>query len=270
MSGSISSNQSDLTYAVPTGLAAVMLAGVVTVLWRMTAAPVPAMPVQQAMAPETAAPTLAMVQPARPAHLAYRIAASTPRTQPQIASRVAPIPAASPAAPIAAPAPSVQPAPSPAKLARIVTPAAAAPVHPAVARVPAPVTTPQAAPQTVAKPLPVARPAPTPAVTTRLAASTAPVQHIVVRKGETLWQIAATHYGNGAAYQAIFQANRSRLTSASMIRPGQVLVLPVLSAQGGSMTGGSMTAGPATHLAAGATHHIPPGHTHPTYRTGST
>ena len=258
MSGSISSNQSDLTYAVPTGLAAVMLAGVVTVLWRMTTAPVPAMPVQQAMAPETAAPAVAMVQPARPAHLAYRIAASTPRTQPQIASRVAPIPAASPAAPI--PAPRVQPAPSSAKLARIVTPAAAAPVHPAVARVPAPVTAPQAAPQTVAKPLPIARPAPTPAVSTRLAASTAPLQHIVVRKGETLWQIAATHYGNGAAYQAIFQANRSRLTSAAMIRPGQVLVLPVLSAQGGSMT----------HLAAGATHHIPPGHTHPTYRTGST
>ena len=270
MSGSISSNQSDLTYAVPTGLAAVMLAGVVTVLWRMTAASVPAMPVQQAMAPETAAPTVAMVAPARPAHSVYRIAAATPRTP--VAFRIAPAPAAAavpapasavaPAAPIAAPSPRVQPAPSPAKLARIVTPAATAPALQIVARAPAPVAAPQAAPQIGAKPLPIVRPAPAPTVTTRLAASTAPVQRVVVRKGETLWQIAAAHYGNGAAYQAIFQANRASLTSAALIRPGQVLVLPVLSAQGASSQGASLAGGSTTHLAAG--------HNRPAYRTGST
>lgn len=220
MSGSVSTNHSDLSYAVPTGLAAVMLAGVVTVLWRMTSAPAPMPPMQAAIAPEASPAPVAQVQPARPAHPAYRIAATARPAQ------IAPKPAPKPVI-VARIVPPLTPAVS----AAPATPAAA-PVQPAAARMPATET--GATPQPAAIPVPKAAPKPTPAPArlARLAAQRIVVQRIVVRPGETLWRIAQAQYGNGAFYKAIFHANRGQLVSASLIRVGQVLVLPVLSAQG--------------------------------------
>ncbi len=49
--------------------------------------------------------------------------------------------------------------------------------------------------------------------------------HTVV-KGDTLWKISEKAYGNGARYQAIFEANRPMLSDPDKIYPGQVLRIP--------------------------------------------
>ena len=47
-----------------------------------------------------------------------------------------------------------------------------------------------------------------------------------VAKGDSLWKIAAEHYGNGSKYPAIFEANKPMLTHPDKIYPGQVLRIP--------------------------------------------
>lgn len=49
-----------------------------------------------------------------------------------------------------------------------------------------------------------------------------------VVKGDTLWAISKKHYGNGAKYTVIFEANRPMLTHPDKIYPGQVLRIPDL------------------------------------------
>lgn len=49
--------------------------------------------------------------------------------------------------------------------------------------------------------------------------------HIVV-EGDTLWKIAEAHYGNGARYEEIFEANKPMLKHPDKIYPGQRLRLP--------------------------------------------
>lgn len=49
-----------------------------------------------------------------------------------------------------------------------------------------------------------------------------------VVKGDTLWKIAASQYGNGSKYPAIFEANKPMLTDPDKIYPGQNLRIPVL------------------------------------------
>ena len=47
-----------------------------------------------------------------------------------------------------------------------------------------------------------------------------------VEKGDTLWGISKKHYGNGAHYNEIFEANRPMLSDPDKIYPGQVLRIP--------------------------------------------
>jgi nucleoid-associated protein YgaU len=49
---------------------------------------------------------------------------------------------------------------------------------------------------------------------------------IVVRSGDTLWQIAERHYGNGAKYTQIFQNNRKQIRDPNWIYPSQRFELP--------------------------------------------
>jgi nucleoid-associated protein YgaU len=47
-----------------------------------------------------------------------------------------------------------------------------------------------------------------------------------VKKGDTLWKIAAEMYDNGARYPEVFEANKPMLKDADEIFPGQVLRIP--------------------------------------------
>ncbi len=47
-----------------------------------------------------------------------------------------------------------------------------------------------------------------------------------VQPGDTLWKIAETHYGSGAKYTEIFDANRDLLDDPNKIYPGQELKIP--------------------------------------------
>jgi nucleoid-associated protein YgaU len=48
--------------------------------------------------------------------------------------------------------------------------------------------------------------------------------HVV--RGDTLWNIARAHYGEGLRYTAIFNANKEQIRDPNLIYPGQVFALP--------------------------------------------
>ena len=47
-----------------------------------------------------------------------------------------------------------------------------------------------------------------------------------VKKGDSLWAIAAKYYGKGSEYAKIVQANPDKISNPNAIYPGQVLMLP--------------------------------------------
>jgi len=49
-----------------------------------------------------------------------------------------------------------------------------------------------------------------------------------VKKGDSLWKIAAKHYDNGSKYPVIFEANKPMLSDPDKIYPGQMLRIPSL------------------------------------------
>jgi len=51
-------------------------------------------------------------------------------------------------------------------------------------------------------------------------------QVIIVRRGDTLWQIAARHYGNGTKFTQIFQGNRGQIRNPDLIYPSQRFAMP--------------------------------------------
>lgn len=58
-------------------------------------------------------------------------------------------------------------------------------------------------------------------------ASTAPTaKTYTVKKGDTLWAIAARYYGKGSEYAKIYEANGDKISNPNLIYPGQVLTLP--------------------------------------------
>lgn len=48
-----------------------------------------------------------------------------------------------------------------------------------------------------------------------------------IEKGDTLWAIAKHHYGDGNAYQRIFEANRDVIEDPDKIFPGQKIRIPL-------------------------------------------
>jgi len=130
---------------------------------------------------------------------------------------------------IAAPAePAVKaevPAADPAKSAE--TPAA--PAVPAATQTPAPAASAQTAPapaQDAAKPVEEA------AVTgdEPKLIQQAPLQHsdtsVIIRRGDTLWQISRRVYGQGVRYTTIYLANKEQINDPDRILPGQIFGLP--------------------------------------------
>ena len=61
-----------------------------------------------------------------------------------------------------------------------------------------------------------------------VAAPAAEPRFYTVVKGDTLWKIAASQYGNGAKYPDIFEANKPMLKDPDKIYPGQNLRIPPL------------------------------------------
>lgn len=58
-------------------------------------------------------------------------------------------------------------------------------------------------------------------------ASTAPTaKTYTVKKGDSLWAIAAKYYGKGSEYAKIYEANGDKISNPNLIYPGQVLTLP--------------------------------------------
>ena len=49
---------------------------------------------------------------------------------------------------------------------------------------------------------------------------------VMVRPGESLWEIARGAYGDGVRYVTIFSANRGQISDPSLIYPGQTFVVP--------------------------------------------
>jgi nucleoid-associated protein YgaU len=55
---------------------------------------------------------------------------------------------------------------------------------------------------------------------------------IIIRKGDTLWQIARKVYGRGVTFSTIYNANTGQITDPNLIFPGQVFALPVKTQEG--------------------------------------
>ncbi len=49
---------------------------------------------------------------------------------------------------------------------------------------------------------------------------------IIVRRGDTLWQIAERRYGSGAKYTQIFRSNRGQIRNPDLIYPAQRFAMP--------------------------------------------
>lgn len=47
-----------------------------------------------------------------------------------------------------------------------------------------------------------------------------------VKKGDNLWNIAKSYYGNGAQYTKIYNANKDKIKDPHWIYPGQVFLIP--------------------------------------------
>ena len=47
-----------------------------------------------------------------------------------------------------------------------------------------------------------------------------------VQKGDCLWKIAQSFYGNGADYTKIYDSNSDKISNPNLIYPGQVLTIP--------------------------------------------
>ena len=214
-------------FALPTAMAAAMLAGIVGLGWRMNVAQrltMPSMTVTAQAAPATPAMT-----PFRPriASAAARPAARRIMAHPaaaRIAMQMRPVPAAPPALHVA----TLRPATPPLPAARGATTTALPRVAPVAARRTAAPASARARLAMTSRPAPaLGRSLPAPAPRPVIAAGgTPPARWITVQPGQTLWQIAQQTYGNGDQFMRIFRANRAQLSRPDQIRPGQRLRLP--------------------------------------------
>ena len=128
------------------------------------------------------------------------------------------------AAPAEAQAPAA-PAAEPAKPATAeATPAADAATAPAAATAEAPKPAAEAA-----KPAATAD-ATKPATAEPKTTEQAPLQEsktsVIIRRGDTLWQISRRVYGKGIRYTTIYLANEDQITNPDKISPGQIFGVP--------------------------------------------
>ena len=56
--------------------------------------------------------------------------------------------------------------------------------------------------------------------------ATGDTRRLVVVQGDSLWNIARAHYGDGMHHTLIFGANKDQIRNPDLIYPGQVFSLP--------------------------------------------
>lgn len=121
--------------------------------------------------------------------------------------------------------------------------ASAAPsAPPAVTPAPVPTAPPPATPQPPAEvkvtPKPTAKPAKPPTARPEKRPQAAPMpqapttagDRYVVRRGDTLWDIAEARLGNPLLWTSLYEANRATIQRPNLIHPGQTLVIPAAQA----------------------------------------
>ncbi len=58
----------------------------------------------------------------------------------------------------------------------------------------------------------------------------APLAHsdsaVIIRRGDTLWQISRRVYGQGVRYTTIYLANQDQIANPDLIEPGQIFGVP--------------------------------------------
>jgi nucleoid-associated protein YgaU len=60
-----------------------------------------------------------------------------------------------------------------------------------------------------------------------------PVDHaVIIRRGDTLWQISRRVYGRGIRYTTIYLANKDQIRDPHWIWPGQIFAVPEETAEG--------------------------------------
>lgn len=55
---------------------------------------------------------------------------------------------------------------------------------------------------------------------------------VIIRRGDSLWQVARRNYGAGYRFTTIFEANRDQVRNPDLIYPGQVLKVPEKNSDG--------------------------------------
>ena len=93
-----------------------------------------------------------------------------------------------------------------------------------------PATTEPAAQATVNEPAPAAGEAAGQTATAPETVEQAPLTEsknsVIIRRGDTLWQISRRVYGAGVRYTTIYMANEDQITDPDRIRPGQIFGVP--------------------------------------------
>lgn len=83
---------------------------------------------------------------------------------------------------------------------------------------------------------PASDPSGKPAEPAAVAGQAAPLQSaegsVIIRKGDTLWQLSRRVYGRGVRYSTIYLANQQQITDPNRIWPGQVFKVPGKTPEG--------------------------------------
>jgi nucleoid-associated protein YgaU len=70
---------------------------------------------------------------------------------------------------------------------------------------------------------------------------------VIIRRGDTLWQISRRVYGHGVRYSTIYLANQDQIENPDLIWPGQIFAVPGETKEGDSADMKAI-AGQATEL----------------------
>ncbi|WP_309084011.1 LysM peptidoglycan-binding domain-containing protein [Chelativorans sp.] len=176
-------------------------------------------------------------------------AASQGTGEPDEAPRVAASDSSAPADPGSPPPPAMTPPPQASSAGQVSRAETGAPAAPPRAEEPAQAVPPAAASGTPATAAPgspplATMPPPAPAAPDEASQDTVPEMvapalqpvdgAVIIRRGDTLWQISRRVYGRGVRYTTIYLANQQQIRDPDRIWPGQIFTVPEKTEEGES------------------------------------